>query len=538
MVDLVCLGMGRALPVWKLGAVTAVAPEPAALARELGRLADSSEAAAVLVWDPVLGAPDPELVRALAASQFDCCHAGLNLDMGGLPGVLRFITPTWMLACDAPQHLESTSWRLSFRACLLKLETLRKLGGPNPEFSSLAGAALEMGHRWIRRGALMRHLPSLLPGDAPGGARLPFEDEVRFAYYRYGKKWAQWALWRSLCTGHASLGAVWKAGRTVFGAPKPNEPQPLQTPPPDDSPVDRQARVTVLIPTVDRYPYLRTLLGQLRQQTIRPIEIIVVDQTAVGRRLGNLAEDFSDLPLRVIVLDQPGQCSSRNAGLRVAQGDYLLLLDDDVEVAPDLIEQHLRTLAHFAAEASSGVAKEAGTSSLPADFRLLKISDVFPAGNSLVKRSALQRSGLFDMAYDRGQRADGDLGIRIYLTGGLMVLNPAISVFHHHAPSGGLRKHKARAVTYAMSRRSVVHRALASVSDLYLAERYFRPAHLSEVLWLNLLGTFSIHGGTARHLAKIVVSALLLPHSIRQLRRRVTLARQMRVRFPQIPSLS
>ena len=58
--------------------------------------------------------------------------------------------------------------------------------------------------------------------------------------------------------------------------------------------------MTVLIPTIDRYPYLEVLLENLRTQTVRPVEIIVVDQTRPERRRTDLADRFTDLPLRII----------------------------------------------------------------------------------------------------------------------------------------------------------------------------------------------------------------------------------------------
>ena len=62
-------------------------------------------------------------------------------------------------------------------------------------------------------------------------------------------------------------------------------------------PAERQARaprpaVTVLIPTLDRYEYLRTILSQLRAQTVRPLEVIVVDQTPAARRAPPLEREF------------------------------------------------------------------------------------------------------------------------------------------------------------------------------------------------------------------------------------------------------
>ena len=71
--------------------------------------------------------------------------------------------------------------------------------------------------------------------------------------------------------------------------------------------------VTVLIPTLDRYPHLFVLLDHLRAQSVPPLEIIVVDQTAAEERDTTWPARFADLPLRVIQRDTAGQCSSRNA---------------------------------------------------------------------------------------------------------------------------------------------------------------------------------------------------------------------------------
>src|SRR5207248_2025531 len=180
----------------------------------------------------------------------------------------------------------------------------------------------------------------------------------------------------------------------------------------------------------------------------------------------------------------------------------------------DLIELHLQTLVEFDAEVSSGVADEVAAGPLPTDFCLLRASDVFPTNNTMIRREVLRRSGLFDLAYNRGQRADHDLGIRIYLGGALMILNPTISVLHHHAPRGGLRKHKARVVTYASSRKRLLHRNLASATEMYLGSRYFSDTQLREMLWLRVLGTFSARGGCFRKATKAFVSAILLPHTL------------------------
>lgn len=538
-VDVVCFGAAEKIGVWSLGKVWQVLPTPRALFEFLQERLPTSNAEAWLFWDTNLELPTAEIVQALLQQPYDLWHAGLLLGMTTQPGLIDFVHPTWMFNRDADPFLESTSWRLSLRACLIRTSVLQQLGWVRPEFASLEGASLEMGHRYITHGALMRHLPHLLAGHSEDGTmELSFEDELRFCFYRFGRFWSRYAALRAILSRYVTIEKVARA-RKVF-----REARVPQFPPLTHDRLTsvthlsvKSARVSVLIPTLDRYSYLRTLLGQLRHQTIPAHEIIVVDQTSRERRDLLLAADFGDLPVRLIYQDEPGQCSSRNAGLQAATGDYILFVDDDDEVPPSLIESHLTNLQNFCADVSSGVAEEVGVA--PERVMLMtRAGDVFPTNNTLVRREVLRRSGLFDLAYNRGQRADGDLGMRVYLSGASMILDSSISVLHHHAPSGGLRVHKARAITYASSRQSITQRLAPSATDIYLTMRYFTPRQKREMLWHGLLGTFSVRGNALKKVLKIVVSSIYLPDTIRQIRLRLVEAEKMRREFPQISELT
>ncbi|MBI3415666.1 MAG: glycosyltransferase family 2 protein [Verrucomicrobia bacterium] len=539
-IDLIWFGDTAAPAAWSLGEVVRLDATPAAVHALVENRLRSSTSDAWLFWDGSLGLPEAKKLESLLAMPGDVWHAGLRLGMAGQPALIDAVASTWMLSCDPDPNIEATSWRLSLRACLIRTGVLRQVGGVRPDFESLAGAALEFGHRLITRGVLIRHLPSLIssPLASTPFTPIPFADELRFVYYRFGKFWTRFALLRAVLEGRVSLAQACKQFRAICRQPKPTEPPPYQHAEPIPTEDFFQARVTVLIPTVDRYPYLRTLLEQLRQQTVPPCQIIVVDQSAAARRDTSLPKDFADLPLQVLYQDQPGQCASRNAGLQLAEGDFVLFLDDDDEVKPQLIEAHLRNLHRFGADVSAGVADEVGAGPLPENFKFIRASDVFPTNNSLIRKSILRRSGLFDLAYNRGQRADGDLGMRLYLSGALMILNSEISVLHHHAPSGGLRLHKARVITYASSRARLNHRQLVSATEIYMAYRYFTRQQLKEMLWHAVLGTFSIRGGKVRKLLKCAISLVCLPHSLWQLRQRHAAAEMMLREFPKIPQLA
>jgi glycosyltransferase involved in cell wall biosynthesis len=295
--------------------------------------------------------------------------------------------------------------------------------------------------------------------------------------------------------------------------------------------------VSVVIPTVDRYPWLATVLRQLGTQTIAPDEVLVVDQTPVERRQDPAADAPAGLPLRVLVSEVAGQCTARNLALAAATGDTVLFLDDDDELPPDLLERHLARLAQTRADANCGTALEPGEHELDRSFRRVRTSDVFPTNNTLLRRAALAESGLFDLAFDRGERADHDLGTRLYLSGQRLVLDPGAEVIHHHAPRGGLRSHAARVSTYRASRSSTLARQRLAPTEVYLWRRYFRPDQVDEAIRLRLLGTFSRRGNVAARALRVAVQLVLLRDTRAQHREAAAAAAELAATHPTIPPL-
>ncbi len=537
-VDLIWLSNDPDLPHWPHGRVIQVSPQPGALEACVRMNIDTSDAEAWLFCDSQLGLPDENSVHQALTSGDQVWHAGLKLGTGGKPEFIDFASPTWMLNRDPDPEIEATSWRLSLRACLIRCEVLRQLGGPRDDFHSLEAAGLELGHRYIRNGVFIRHFPQLVEKtEGQQAFTTPVADQLRFVKACYGTRWMNWAALRAFLTRKAALGELVSARKEILKMHTELKSTRFKHRRVTQNQSFNEVKVSVLVPTINRYPYLRVLLGQLQTQSIAPHEILVIDQTPEKERDVKLLGEFPDSPIKWFTLEEAGQCSSRNFGLQNAEGEYVLFLDDDDEIMPDLIERHLVNLQQNRCDVSNGVALEPGMRALPEDFTFLRMSNVFPTNNSMIKKAVLQKSGLFDLAYDHGQRADGDLGMRIYLSGEKMVLNPDISVLHHHAPQGGLRTHKARVKTHYASRQSITLRVLPSVSDIYLAKRFFLPNQVREMLWISVLGTFSLHGLRWKKILKVMVSMIALPVTIMKIRQNCRLADNMLNSYPQIPTL-
>lgn len=107
-------------------------------------------------------------------------------------------------------------------------------------------------------------------------------------------------------------------------------------------------RVSVIIVTYNRLYALAELLESIARQTYRPYEIIVVNDG--GEPVDSLKDAYHDLPIRIIDLEEnAGHVHARNAGAFQAEGDAIMLSDDDDYFTPEHIERmvHELTDAHL-----------------------------------------------------------------------------------------------------------------------------------------------------------------------------------------------
>lgn len=419
---------------------------------------------------------------------------------------------------------EYSTWLVSLENCLVD-KALLQTNFLDSRFESLTGAGAWWTFQQLFAGAIIRYTP-LLRSQQPT-QQIPVHDQLRIIKYFMGFKWGIWTCIRLLLTGKILSGL-----RGISTLIRLRSQQPVSATTIDHNDWHQASfpanpHVSVLIPTVDRYPYLFKMLEQLKVQTISPLEILVIDQTTASSRKPIA---ISDLPLRVFTLDEAGQCRSRNLGLQHARGEYILFLDDDDEVYPELIEDHLRNLSFFNADVSCGLCREPGQTVTPKNFRMIRVADIFSTNNGMVKRPVLEQSGMFDMVYDRGQKADGDLGARMSRSGALMMMNPAIEVLHHRAPSGGLRKHNVRKITYASSRSIITHFRLPHITELYFNLKNLNTLQQREYLWHSIVGTFSVRGSIFKKVAKAVWAFLYLPRNLVELKKRLKAARQLYAR--------
>lgn len=200
--------------------------------------------------------------------------------------------------------------------------------------------------------------------------------------------------------------------------------------------VAAQPKVSVIIPTLNRYEYLKDALYDLESQTYKNFEVIVVDQSEPFEK--NFYVPFK-LDIKVIQQEEKALWLARNTAIKCSSSDLIALTEDDVRLPTDWLCQHIKCLDYFQADISSGVFFPQNRS-LPKERNFFKWSDQFATGNACLYKSVFYTTGLFDRQFEKQRMGDGEFGLRAYLHGFKSVSNPFAYCIDIKAPTGGLRQ--------------------------------------------------------------------------------------------------
>ena len=239
-------------------------------------------------------------------------------------------------------------------------------------------------------------------------------------------------------------------------------------------------KVSVIIPTLNRYKYLKDVLEDLEKQDYNNFEVIIADQTDVP----NIEfYDKFNLNLKIIFQDGKGQWLARNEAARKCKGDYFLFFDDDSRVDKDWISEHMKGLDYFKADISAGVSLSTVGDAIPENYSFFRWADQFDSGNAMVKREVFEKTGMFDRQFDKMRMGDGEFGLRAYLAGFKSISHPFAKRIHLKVSSGGLRQMG----SWDAFRPKNFFSPRPVPSVLYLYRKYYPSDFVSNAMIIGLL---------------------------------------------------
>ena len=271
--------------------------------------------------------------------------------------------------------------------------------------------------------------------------------------------------------------------------------------------VKKQPKVSVIIPTLNRYQYLKDVLLDLEKQDYKNFEVIVIDQSEPFKE--NFYKSFK-LDIKVEFQKEKALWLARNKAIKKSEGNYLLLFDDDSRVDVDWITNHIKCLDFFNADISSGVSISLVGAEIPKHYSFFKISDQLDTGNVLIKKDVFKTIGLFDRQFEKQRMGDGEFGLRAYLNSFKNISNPHAKRLHLKVNSGGLRE--MGSWDAFRTKKWLSPRPIPSV--LYLFRKYFgnKLSKLALIRTVPLsIMPYKLKKNKAMLLVGVLLSILILP---------------------------
>ena len=115
--------------------------------------------------------------------------------------------------------------------------------------------------------------------------------------------------------------------------------------------MNRDTRISVIVPVYNVEEYLPRCLDSILAQTYENLEIILVDDGAKDRS-GAICDEYAakDARVKVIHKENGGLSSARNAGLDMAKGTYIAFVDSDDWIEPEMYEHMLSLMDKYSAK--------------------------------------------------------------------------------------------------------------------------------------------------------------------------------------------
>ena len=98
--------------------------------------------------------------------------------------------------------------------------------------------------------------------------------------------------------------------------------------------------ISVIIPVYNAEKYLRSCIDSVLAQTYKDFELLLIDDGSKDSS-GTICDEYAamDSRFRVIHKENGGLTSARNAGLAIASGEWIMHLDGDDWIEPDMLER-------------------------------------------------------------------------------------------------------------------------------------------------------------------------------------------------------
>ena len=393
------------------------------------------------------GNPDFQKLEELSLGYGDIWHSSFEQGFKNAFPEVVYQTIFWYLL-DFDNLDQCISWRINPNQFAVRKTVWETLNGFDADYDTIYMQALDFGFNALRfSGGVPMYVNKLFDYNRKEIFQITPKDRYAFFIKNFKIDHAIFMLYRK---------GFWKISEwNAFLYAKKNFKIKSNTPkikPRELESIQGKPTVSYIIPTMMRQDYTLQLLTDLANQTYPPTQVVVVDATPENSR-DESAYNNKNYPFELIVKWQKtkGSCRARNEAITYCTGDYIVFGDDDLRLAANYIENHIRFLQTYKANACNGL-------DIRADHQNQDLTDLqkkldtlydsrfvvgaaqfFNNANNCVKREFVNKLVGNDINFDGGYGEDNDFGLSLTKIGVVVLQNPFSNSLHLKPPVGGYR---------------------------------------------------------------------------------------------------
>jgi glycosyltransferase involved in cell wall biosynthesis len=104
-------------------------------------------------------------------------------------------------------------------------------------------------------------------------------------------------------------------------------------------------KVSIIIPTYNRYELLLETIQSVLAQTYQDYEMLIIDDGSSDGTYDRIQTLFGEYAkVKIVEQANQGRSAARNKGLSIARGEYIVFCDDDDWFLPEYLEKHVSNL--------------------------------------------------------------------------------------------------------------------------------------------------------------------------------------------------
>lgn len=395
------------------------------------------------------GSPNFERLEELALGFGDVWHSSLDQGFKNIFPEIVYQTATFFWYVKDLENLDlCINWRINPHQFAVRKSVWDAFDGFDQDYKNPIMQALDFGYNTVRaNGGIVLYVNRLFEAKKEENLNITTKDRYVFFIKNFKIDHAIFMVYRKGLWNMKEWSALFYAKKnfkrkhqnTLLKARELEELKGTPT-------------VSYIIPTMMRQDFTLQLLSDLQNQTYKPTQVVVVDATPEDQRDESLYKpEHYDFELIVKWQTTKGSCRARNEAIDYCTGDFIVFGDDDIRVPPNYIENHLRYLQTYKADACNGL-------DIRADNQRQTLEDLYHKlenygdnryrcgaaphmnnANNCVKRKFVNQIIGNDINFDGGYGEDNDFGFSLTEIGVVVLQNPYSTNLHLKPPLGGYR---------------------------------------------------------------------------------------------------